>query len=125
MVTQEVSSLFVAAIMIITLFSVLLVHSLLPSLSLSPSLLFLCGLPGRKVFGLCLSSNVHLRGKALPPAILHAMEHLKQKANLETKGLFRRAASKAKVDILKERVEENPGEEGWRRVTKKARFGAG
>ena len=31
---------------------------------------------------------------------------------METKGLFRRAASKAKVDALKELVEENPGEGG-------------
>ena len=65
--------------------------------------------PGKRVFGVSLSANVRQTGQPLPPTILHAIDFLNQENNLETTGVFRRAASKAKVDSLKELMESNPG----------------
>lgn len=69
-----------------------------------------------------LSTNVRQSGQSLPPAILHAIKYLQEEDNLETTGLFRRAASKAKVDMLKDLVEENPGEWDWGRGTLRGTF---
>lgn len=61
------------------------------------------------MFGVPLSVNIRNTGQALPPAILHAIQHLRENGGLETKGLFRRAAAKAKIELLKVTNEANPG----------------
>jgi len=57
-----------------------------------------------------LAANVRQTGQALPPTIHHAIDYLNQDSSLETMGLFRRAASKAKVEVLKELMEEDTGQ---------------
>ena len=61
------------------------------------------------MFGVPLSVNIRNTGQALPPAILHAIQHLRENGGLETKGVFRRAAAKAKIELLKVTNEANPG----------------
>ena len=61
------------------------------------------------MFGVPLSVNIRNMGQALPPAILHAIKHLRETGGLETKGIFRRAAAKAKIELLKVTNEANPG----------------
>ena len=67
---------------------------------------------GKKVFGAPLSSNVRQYGQALPPVILNALRYLREGEGEKLKllGLFRRAASKARVDRLREMAEADPGE---------------
>ena len=60
------------------------------------------------MFGVPLLTNVQRTGKALPPSILAALDYLTQGSGLETSGLFRRGASKAKIDGLKLLTEANP-----------------
>ncbi|XP_064404560.1 stAR-related lipid transfer protein 13-like isoform X3 [Halichondria panicea] len=62
----------------------------------------------KSVFGVPLLTNVQRTGKALPPSILAALDYLTQGSGLETSGLFRRGASKAKIDGLKLLTEANP-----------------
>ena len=64
----------------------------------------------KRMFGVPLSVNIRNTGQALPPAILHAIQHLRTNGGLETKGIFRRAAGKAKIELLKVTNEANPGE---------------
>ncbi|XP_019850855.1 PREDICTED: rho GTPase-activating protein 7-like isoform X2 [Amphimedon queenslandica] len=64
-------------------------------------------LRANRIFGSSLSSNVIYYGQALPPIILQAMEHLKKTA-METTGIFRRTAAKARVELLKELIENSP-----------------
>ena len=61
------------------------------------------------MFGVPLSVNIRKTGQALPPAIFHAIQYLRDTGGLDTKGLFRRAAAKAKIDLLKVINEANPG----------------
>ena len=63
----------------------------------------------KKMFGVPLSVNVSQTGQALPLSIQHAFQHLRENGGLEIKGLFRKAASKARVDHLKEINEAEPG----------------
>ena len=63
----------------------------------------------KRMFGVPLSVNIRNTGQALPPAILHAIQHLRENGGLETKGVFRRAAAKAKIELLKVTNEANPG----------------
>lgn len=65
--------------------------------------------PDKRTFGVPLSVNIRNTGQALPPAILHAIQHLRENGGLETKGVFRRAAAKAKIELLKVINEANPG----------------
>ena len=60
------------------------------------------------MFGVPLLTNVQRSGKALPPSILAAIDYLTQNSGLETSGLFRRGASKAKIDGMKLLTEANP-----------------
>ncbi len=62
----------------------------------------------KSVFGVPLLTNVQRTGRALPPSILAALHYLTQGSGLDTKGLFRRGASKAKIDGLKLLTEANP-----------------
>ena len=81
------------------------------SLSLSSSLYAPTTLSSdKRMFGVPLSINIRNTGQALPPAILHAIQHLRMNGGLETKGIFRRAAGKAKIELLKVTNEANPGE---------------
>ena len=63
----------------------------------------------KRMFGMPLSVNIRNTGQALPPSILHAIQHLRENGGLETKGIFRRAAAKAKIELLKVTNEANPG----------------
>jgi hypothetical protein len=63
----------------------------------------------KRLFGVPLSVNVRNTGQALPPVILNAMEYLRKDDRMNLLGLFRRAASKARVDMLREVAEANPG----------------
>ena len=62
----------------------------------------------KSVFGVPLLINVRREGKALPSSILAGFDHLRKNGGLETRGLFRRAASKAKIEGLKLITESNP-----------------
>lgn len=64
----------------------------------------------KRMFGVPLSINIRNTGQAVPPAILHAIQHLRDSGGLDTKGLFRRAAAKAKIELLKVTNEANPCE---------------
>jgi len=64
--------------------------------------------PDKAVFGVPLMTNVKRSGRTLPPSILAAIDHLINHSGLETSGLFRRGASKAKIDGLKLLLEANP-----------------
>ena len=55
-----------------------------------------------------LLTNVQRTGQALPPAILAALSYLSIDSSLNTSGLFRRGASKAKIESLKLLTEANP-----------------
>ena len=66
----------------------------------------------KRVFGVPLFVNVRNTGQALPPVISHAMDYLRADNRMELLGLFRRAASKARVDLLKEVAESDPGKYG-------------
>lgn len=72
-------------------------------------MLYTCVSPDKRVFGVPLSVNVRTTGQALPPVIYHAMDYLRTDDRMELLGLFRRAASKARVEILKEVAESDPG----------------
>lgn len=63
----------------------------------------------KRMFGVPLAVNVAHTGRALPVSIQCAFQQLRENGGLDVKGLFRRAASKAKVDQLKEINEANPG----------------
>ena len=63
------------------------------------------------MFGVPLSANVRQMGQALPPVILSAMQYLREKDRLKCLGLFRRAASKARLDMLREVIEADPGKQ--------------
>lgn len=63
----------------------------------------------KRVFGVPLSVNVRYTGQALPPVILNAMEYLRGDERMKLLGLFRRAASKARVYMLREVAEADPG----------------
>ena len=67
-------------------------------------------LSDKRMFGVPLSVNIRNTGQAVPPAILNAIQHLRDSGGLETKGLFRRAAAKVKIELLKVTNEANPGE---------------
>lgn len=63
----------------------------------------------KRMFGVPLSANVRHIGQALPPLILHAMQYLRENDRLKSLGLFRRGASKSRVDLLREVAEADPG----------------
>ena len=62
----------------------------------------------KSVFGVPLLINVRREGRALPSSILAGFDHLRKNGGLETRGLFRRGASKAKIEGLKLITESNP-----------------
>ncbi|CAI8052772.1 StAR-related lipid transfer protein 13 [Geodia barretti] len=62
---------------------------------------------GKNVFGSSLSENVRRYGNPLPPTILCALQHLHDNG-LETVGIFRRAAGKSRVGVLRGLMEMNP-----------------
>ncbi len=64
------------------------------------------------MFGAPLSANIRQYGHALPPVILNALKYLRAEERMQLLGLFRRAASKARVDLLKEMAEADPGKRG-------------
>lgn len=63
----------------------------------------------KRVFGVPLSANIRQYGQALPPVIMNALKYLREGERLKLLGLFRRAASKARVDMLKEMADADPG----------------
>ena len=72
--------------------------------------LFVCLPSDKSVFGVPLAANVRRYGHALPPVVLNALQYLRGGERMQLLGLFRRAASKARVDRLKEMAEADPGE---------------
>lgn len=60
------------------------------------------------MFGVPLLANVREGGHALPSPILAGFEYLRKNGGLQTSGLFRRGASKSKLEGLKLITEANP-----------------
>lgn len=62
----------------------------------------------KRLFGVPLAVNVRHTGQALPPLILNAMDYMRKEERMTILGLFRRAASKARVEMLREVAEDSP-----------------
>ena len=52
--------------------------------------------------------NVQNTGQPFPPIILNMMEYIREKG-LNTEGLFRVAGNAARVMVLEETIDRNPG----------------